>query len=72
MKTDRFWNFVYDVHPDPDYIMTKSIGEMSDVLAKLANQYFDSIGKTHCMICGKEIDEGFVNSICVSCFTSKA
>lgn len=67
----RFSNFVKDVHPDIDHLFSKSLDDAWPEIARLADQYYAAIGKTHCVVCGKKKRLKRISK-CDACFTTNA
>ncbi len=68
----RFTNFVANEHPDPDFLMAKSVGDALYELSSLADRYVESIGFTHCRTCGRKLDHHKKLHLCTTCLTTKA
>lgn len=72
---ERFTNFVSDVHPDPDYLLSRTVEGAFKELGKLADHYHNALGKTHCERCGNKLDKISIKKkrkICTPCFTSNS
>lgn len=71
MENNRFVNFLKSVHLDPDYLLSRKVEDSLKEISKLADAYILALGKTHCIVCGREKDNKKFKR-CNACLTSKA
>jgi len=75
----RFENFVGDIHPDVDHLLSKTVEEAFNEIGFLAEDFRSKMGKEYCNFCGYKFNELDIkmsksrpSTICIACFTSNA